>query len=729
MPSPPPPTATYRRTSNGKGIVRAIYAVTGVVDEVQDLILPGAFARTLARRRVKAVWHHEWKDPVGSVLDVEEWPPGDPRFASIPGGSVWPAGAGALVATVQYNLRTTRGRDAYEQVRQWHDNGEAQFSIGYKVPAGGASKRHDQVRIIHDLDLYEISPVLHGAHPMTRSLEVKTAKEEAAALLERKATWSAIELKAAETQAGRGAMIALQLPADVSVELAQPDGTPAAQLHITLAYLGDAAEIGGQPDDLRGIVASAIEGTGPLKGTLGGIGRFPDTGSGVPTWVPVDVPGLSELRQRIVDALADSAYSGTVHTEHGFTPHITLGYDLPDVAPVPSTPVVFDQVAIVLGPDTSVIPLSERPETGPPEPVAPRSVPVPPGESKSAARIVLEAKSVDAHNRSRGNAENLRHWYSAGEGAARIGWGTPGDFDRCVAIASEHMGPEDAKGYCNLRHHDALGIYPATHAAESKSATQIVLEAKSAHPEVAMPAPMPFSFEQLRARLGEAARALLAPDDDDCFVAIEATYPDRVIVSHQDDGQTTTYAIPYTAAGRDIDLGTPTPVELTTVALPVSDETRPVEGAEETDARFVQPTADALDNATALIEMSDAGPDHLQRLKPTVAKLLATLTKKGLPMPNDTARSVPAGSSLDLWDSDYDIEDGWDDEEEDDADTADDQHGGAAPEAGTAPSDGPGPATDAGAPPEDPGEDDQDDDKPVRLNADEVKAALAALTL
>jgi len=62
-------------------------------------------------------------------------------------------------------------------------------------------------------------------------------------------------------------------------------------------------------------------------------------------------------------------------------------------------------------------------------------------------------------------ARHLIRWYEHGEGAARIGWGTDGDFDRCVAIAAEHMRPDQAKGFCNLRHKGALGFYPATHAA------------------------------------------------------------------------------------------------------------------------------------------------------------------------------------------------------------------------------------------------------------------------
>ncbi|MFD9248392.1 2'-5' RNA ligase family protein [Streptomyces bottropensis] len=648
--TPPSPNASARRPPQSKGVVRAIFAVTGVVDEVSDLIIPGAFTRTLASRRVKSVWHHDWKEPVGTVLEVEEWMPGDPRFRSIPGGTVWPKEAGALVATVQFNLRTSRGRDAYEQVKQWHENGEAAFSIGYKVIPGGASKRHDGVRIIHDLELYEISPVLHGAHPMTRSLEVKAAAPTGGEELERKATWSAVELKAAETQVGRGSMVALRLPPDIAGKIAHPEGTAAEHLHITLAYLGDAAALGGHPDDLRDIVTPAVTGTSPLKGTIGGIGRFPDRGDGEPTWVPVDVPGLAELRQRIVDTLRTSVYSDKLDTSHGYTPHVTLGYDLPDTPPVPSTPVTFDQVTVTRGGDTFFVPL------GTPEPTAAPAAPppVPPVEAKSATQLVLEAKSVR----------------------------------------------------------------PAGRAPERKSAAQIVLEAKSApFPETPAMRPMPLSYEQLHTRLAEAVRQLWKPDDSkiDCYVCVEATYPDHVIVTRHTDGTSATYSIPYVIAGRDIDLGTATEVELTTVALPVTGETHAVDGDEEIDARYVRPTAAVLDDATALIEVSEAGPSHLEYLQPKITQLLTTLAKKGLPMEQST---VPSGSSLDLWDTDYEITDGWDDEPNTDET--------AVPAGNTADTGG---AADAEEPDMDDEPEDDDPSDQVRLDAEEVKAALASLSI
>src|SRR2546430_13682292 len=59
----------------------------------------------------------------------------------------------------------------------------------------------------------------------------------------------------------------------------------------------------------------------------------------------------------------------------------------------------------------------------------------------------------------------LADWWERGPGAARIGWGTPGSFDRCVklAVAEAHMNPERAKGFCAERYHAATGTWPGDH--------------------------------------------------------------------------------------------------------------------------------------------------------------------------------------------------------------------------------------------------------------------------
>lgn len=59
-----------------------------------------------------------------------------------------------------------------------------------------------------------------------------------------------------------------------------------------------------------------------------------------------------------------------------------------------------------------------------------------------------------------GNAETLRRYWKYGAGAAKIKWGTPGDFTRCVMHLSKYLGPEDAKRYCADRHKEMNGFWP-----------------------------------------------------------------------------------------------------------------------------------------------------------------------------------------------------------------------------------------------------------------------------
>lgn len=58
-----------------------------------------------------------------------------------------------------------------------------------------------------------------------------------------------------------------------------------------------------------------------------------------------------------------------------------------------------------------------------------------------------------------GRAEQLRQYWTVGAGGIKIEWGTPGDWTRCVAHLTPHMGVQ-AKGYCNLLHKRATGHYP-----------------------------------------------------------------------------------------------------------------------------------------------------------------------------------------------------------------------------------------------------------------------------
>jgi hypothetical protein len=80
-------------------------------------------------------------------------------------------------------------------------------------------------------------------------------------------------------------------------------------------------------------------------------------------------------------------------------------------------------------------------------------------------------------DRNRGNAEKLRRYWAHGEGAAKIRWGTPGDWTRCVRHLSKFLGVR-AKGYCQLRHKEATGEYTATHAKHDRehSVKEFIME-------------------------------------------------------------------------------------------------------------------------------------------------------------------------------------------------------------------------------------------------------------
>jgi 2'-5' RNA ligase len=57
------------------------------------------------------------------------------------------------------------------------------------------------------------------------------------------------------------------------------------------------------------------------------------------------------------------------------------------------------------------------------------------------------------------NAARLREYWVHGAGAAKVEWGTPGDFDRCVVEMTKFVGTR-AKGLCNIYHRSALGVAP-----------------------------------------------------------------------------------------------------------------------------------------------------------------------------------------------------------------------------------------------------------------------------
>lgn len=149
-----------------------------------------------------------------------------------------------------------------------------------------------------------------------------------------------------------GAMVALFLPAEAANRLAIPGGLPANELHITLAYLGEAAEIE-DTQKLIHLLAQWAKFQLPIDGKVDGLARFVNIGEeGQHAVVALfDSPFLPDCRQSLAWILDADGYSPSM--EHGFTPHITLSY-IPANAPLPIMTVEpveirFDRLTLALG--------------------------------------------------------------------------------------------------------------------------------------------------------------------------------------------------------------------------------------------------------------------------------------------------------------------------------------------------------------------------------------------
>ena len=151
------------------GIVECFVAGIGNKDSVGDVCLPGAFAGSLKRRKPRVVWGHNWNEPIGKVLDVYEVGPNDPRLPS----KMRSAGIGGLYARVQFNLKSERGKEAFHSVVFFGE--EQEWSIGYKT-LDAVFDPSQQANLLKEVELYEVSPVLHGANQLTGTISIKADK-------------------------------------------------------------------------------------------------------------------------------------------------------------------------------------------------------------------------------------------------------------------------------------------------------------------------------------------------------------------------------------------------------------------------------------------------------------------------------------------------------------------------------------------------------------------------
>ncbi len=153
-------------------------------------------------------------------------------------------------------------------------------------------------------------------------------------------------------KAHNGVMVALMVPPRIAEQIAIRDGEPADELHLTLAFLGEAADLVDEQrrelHETLHVIASLFA---PLTGHLNGAGRFcNDDDEGDPFFVIPDLPALPALRQMVVGDLKWGDVP--VSADHGFVPHITLKY-VPHDEPNPfdqieRTPIHFDALTLMM---------------------------------------------------------------------------------------------------------------------------------------------------------------------------------------------------------------------------------------------------------------------------------------------------------------------------------------------------------------------------------------------
>lgn len=165
-----------------EGVFEAIVSVFGNKDSYGDVIIPGAFAESLAEWSAKGdpipvYWSHRMDDPdynIGHVLEGKELLPGDTalpeRLRDL--GGLW--------VKVQLDLDedAKKSRQVYRLLK---GRRVTQFSFAYDVLDAAWAKSEDlgEYFELRKLHIYEVGPTPIGANQETDLLAVKTAADAA----------------------------------------------------------------------------------------------------------------------------------------------------------------------------------------------------------------------------------------------------------------------------------------------------------------------------------------------------------------------------------------------------------------------------------------------------------------------------------------------------------------------------------------------------------------------
>jgi 2'-5' RNA ligase len=202
-----------------------------------------------------------------------------------------------------------------------------------------------------------------------------------------------VTVRASTTDVSAGAMVAL-LPAEQDAQrLAVDGGEPADQLHVTLWYLGKAADYSADAQThLLDLVTGYVADQPPVMADGSAVSVFNPTSDDRDTCIVLGLTGagLDEAHNKVAAAIED--YGADTPDQHTpWVPHVTLIYtdDLTMVAGLVDRtgPVTFDRVRVAFGGEHTDIPLTATS----PSPVAASEDAMPnPRPPKVAAAVSTE---------------------------------------------------------------------------------------------------------------------------------------------------------------------------------------------------------------------------------------------------------------------------------------------------------------------------------------------------
>lgn len=142
-----------------EGTFSGLGSVFGNEDSYGDIVMPGAFEKSLARHKKAGtlpalLWQHQMDNPIGIYHRMEETDEG-------------------LDMDGEFALAIEKGRDAHALTRMKALRG---LSIGFTIPKGGAEYK-EEIGVWHlkEIDLWEVSVVTFPANDLAQITDVRSA--------------------------------------------------------------------------------------------------------------------------------------------------------------------------------------------------------------------------------------------------------------------------------------------------------------------------------------------------------------------------------------------------------------------------------------------------------------------------------------------------------------------------------------------------------------------------